>query len=105
MDCLTEKLNIVRLPLNVRFKVLIIMNITYFVCFDNLSSNFFLFVISLIQVNLASKSEAIPVCDYYCDTMYLLPYSTFTNLPPGYLLSSVAFQMLMGLPEFIFSYH
>ncbi|XVF02035.1 hypothetical protein REPUB_Repub04eG0141500 [Reevesia pubescens] len=24
----------------------------------------------------------IPCCDYYCDMMYLLPYSSFTNLPP-----------------------
>ncbi|CAN6558877.1 unnamed protein product [Malus baccata var. baccata] len=27
------------------------------------------------------KSKSIPVCNYYCDTKYLLPYSTFVNLP------------------------
>ncbi|NP_001280869.1 DNA (cytosine-5)-methyltransferase CMT3-like [Malus domestica] len=30
------------------------------------------------------KSKSIPVCNYYCDTKYLLPYSTFVNLQTGY---------------------
>nr|KYP61375.1 DNA (cytosine-5)-methyltransferase CMT3 [Cajanus cajan] len=48
LDCLVEKLNIARIPLN---------------------------------VDLDAKKETIPSCDYYCDTKYLLPYSTFVNLP------------------------
>ncbi|XP_048425983.1 DNA (cytosine-5)-methyltransferase CMT3 isoform X2 [Pyrus x bretschneideri] len=48
LDCLVEKLHIVRLTLNVDQDV---------------------------------KSKSIPVCNYYCDTKYLLPYSTFVNLP------------------------
>ncbi|CAJ1951655.1 unnamed protein product [Sphenostylis stenocarpa] len=48
LDCLVEKLNIARLPLN---------------------------------IDLDAKKETIPPCDYYCDTQYLLPYSTFVNLP------------------------
>ncbi|TKY44565.1 DNA (cytosine-5)-methyltransferase CMT3 [Spatholobus suberectus] len=48
LDCLVEKLNIARIPLN---------------------------------VDLDAKKETIPPCDYYCDTQYLLPYSTFVNLP------------------------
>ncbi|KAJ0020210.1 hypothetical protein Pint_31342 [Pistacia integerrima] len=34
------------------------------------------------QVDLEAKKLAIPTCDYYCDMLYLLPYSTFRNLPP-----------------------
>ncbi|OIW08926.1 hypothetical protein TanjilG_05902 [Lupinus angustifolius] len=49
LDCLLEKLNIYRLPLN---------------------------------VDLEAKKETIPTCNYYCDSLYLLPYSTFMNLPP-----------------------
>ncbi|XP_004513047.1 DNA (cytosine-5)-methyltransferase CMT3 isoform X2 [Cicer arietinum] len=48
LDCLVEKLNIARLPLNVNFD---------------------------------AKKKVIPPCDYYCDTLYLLPYSTFVKLP------------------------
>ncbi|XP_048327675.2 DNA (cytosine-5)-methyltransferase CMT3 isoform X2 [Ziziphus jujuba] len=48
LNCLIEKINIVRLPLN---------------------------------VDLDTKRKSIPACDYYCDTFYLLPYHTFTNLP------------------------
>ncbi|KAF3444432.1 hypothetical protein FNV43_RR14124 [Rhamnella rubrinervis] len=48
LDCLIEKLNIERVPLN---------------------------------VDLEAKRQSIPVCDYYCDALYLLPYSTFMNLP------------------------
>ncbi|KAK7245460.1 hypothetical protein RIF29_40306 [Crotalaria pallida] len=48
LDCLLEKLNIYRLPLN---------------------------------VDLEAKKETIPTCNYYCDTFYQLPYSTFINLP------------------------
>ncbi|CAL0332504.1 unnamed protein product [Lupinus luteus] len=49
LECLVEKLNIYRLPLN---------------------------------VDLEAKKETIPTCNYYCDALYLLPYSTFINLPP-----------------------
>ena len=38
-----------------------------------------------------AKKKTIPPCDYYCDTLYLLPYSTFVNLPSGYSLISVLF--------------
>ncbi|KAL2321334.1 hypothetical protein Fmac_030303 [Flemingia macrophylla] len=48
LDCLVQKLNIARIPLN---------------------------------LDLEAKKETIPSCDYYCDTKYLLPYSTFVNLP------------------------
>ncbi|KHN40382.1 DNA (cytosine-5)-methyltransferase 1 [Glycine soja] len=34
-----------------------------------------------LNVDLEAKKETIPPCDYYCDTQYLLPYSTFVNLP------------------------
>ncbi|GKV21739.1 hypothetical protein SLEP1_g31691 [Rubroshorea leprosula] len=34
-----------------------------------------------LNVDLKTKMEKIPACDYYCDTLYLLPYSTFVNLP------------------------
>ncbi|KAM2250908.1 hypothetical protein ACFX1S_005612 [Malus domestica] len=30
------------------------------------------------------KSKSIPVCNYFCDTKYLLPYSTFVNLRTRY---------------------
>ncbi|XP_052186610.1 DNA (cytosine-5)-methyltransferase CMT3 isoform X2 [Diospyros lotus] len=49
LNCLVEKLRIVRLPLN---------------------------------VNSSKKEEAKSNCDYFCDMVYLLPYSSFTNLPP-----------------------
>ncbi|KAK4280946.1 hypothetical protein QN277_012498 [Acacia crassicarpa] len=48
LDCLVEKLNIARVPLN---------------------------------LDLDAKKKLIPPCDYYCDMLYLLPYSTFVNLP------------------------
>ncbi|XP_027357407.1 DNA (cytosine-5)-methyltransferase CMT3 [Abrus precatorius] len=48
LDCLVEKLNIARIPLN---------------------------------VDSYAKKETLPACDYYCDTQYLLPYSTFVYLP------------------------
>ncbi|XP_048137358.1 DNA (cytosine-5)-methyltransferase CMT3-like isoform X2 [Rhodamnia argentea] len=34
-----------------------------------------------LDINLDAKRAAIPHCDYYCDTLYLLPYSTFKHLP------------------------
>ncbi|KAI4297431.1 hypothetical protein L6164_037323 [Bauhinia variegata] len=34
-----------------------------------------------LNVDLDAKKETIPPCNYYCDTLYLLPYSTFVNLP------------------------
>ncbi|KAJ8760000.1 hypothetical protein K2173_010856 [Erythroxylum novogranatense] len=49
LDCLLEKLKIVRLSLN---------------------------------EDLEKKKKAILSCNYYCDMQYLLPYSTFVNLPP-----------------------
>ncbi|XP_028051822.1 DNA (cytosine-5)-methyltransferase CMT3 isoform X1 [Camellia sinensis] len=49
LNCLVERLKIVRLPLN--------------------------------QVDLSVKDAAILNCDYYCDMMYLLPYSSFLSLP------------------------
>ncbi|KDP44326.1 hypothetical protein JCGZ_19193 [Jatropha curcas] len=48
LDCLVEKLNIAKLPLN---------------------------------VDLEAKEAAIKSCDYFCDMLYLLPYSTFVKLP------------------------
>ncbi|GMJ13672.1 chromomethylase 3 [Hibiscus trionum] len=35
-----------------------------------------------LNVDLEKKKKMIPSCDYYCDMLYLLPYSSFTNLPP-----------------------
>ncbi|XP_039011094.1 DNA (cytosine-5)-methyltransferase CMT3-like isoform X2 [Hibiscus syriacus] len=49
LDCLVEKLNIVKLSLN---------------------------------VDSEAKKKEIPSCDYYCDMLYKLEYSSFTNLPP-----------------------
>ncbi|KAM2691293.1 hypothetical protein EV2_005709 [Malus domestica] len=37
-----------------------------------------------LNVDQDVKSKSIPVCNYYCDTKYLLPYSTFVNLRAGY---------------------
>ncbi|XP_054820635.1 DNA (cytosine-5)-methyltransferase CMT3 isoform X1 [Prosopis cineraria] len=34
-----------------------------------------------LNMDLDAKMKLIPPCDYYCDTLYLLPYSTFVNLP------------------------
>ncbi|GLU19509.1 hypothetical protein SLE2022_357570 [Rubroshorea leprosula] len=34
-----------------------------------------------LNVDLKTKMAKIPVCDYYCDMLYLLPYSTFVSLP------------------------
>ncbi|KAL9324724.1 hypothetical protein ACSQ67_009581 [Phaseolus vulgaris] len=34
-----------------------------------------------LNMDLNVKKETIPPCDYYCDTQYLLPYSTFVSLP------------------------
>ncbi|KAK9273625.1 hypothetical protein L1049_018435 [Liquidambar formosana] len=34
-----------------------------------------------LDVDLDAKKASIPVCDYYYDMLYLLPYSTFTNVP------------------------
>ncbi|XVE56455.1 hypothetical protein DITRI_Ditri04bG0011200 [Diplodiscus trichospermus] len=35
-----------------------------------------------LNVDLEAKKKMIPSCDYYCDMLYLLPYSSFINLPP-----------------------
>ncbi|EOY32390.1 Chromomethylase 1, putative isoform 6, partial [Theobroma cacao] len=35
-----------------------------------------------LNVDLEAKKKMIPCCDYYCDMLYLLPYSSFINLPP-----------------------
>ncbi|XVF49453.1 hypothetical protein PTKIN_Ptkin04bG0013800 [Pterospermum kingtungense] len=37
-----------------------------------------------LNVDLEAKKKMIPCCDYYCDMLYLLPYSSFINLPPEY---------------------
>ncbi|XP_048425984.1 DNA (cytosine-5)-methyltransferase CMT3-like [Pyrus x bretschneideri] len=37
-----------------------------------------------LNVDQDAKSKSIPVCNYNCDTKYLLPYSTFVNLRTGY---------------------
>ena len=42
-------------------------------------------------MDLNVKKETIPPCDYYCDTQYLLPYSTFVSLPSGFILSIYIF--------------
>ncbi|WJX30184.1 DNA (cytosine-5-)-methyltransferase [Trifolium repens] len=34
-----------------------------------------------LNVDFDAKKEKIPPCDYYCDTLYLLPYTTFVKLP------------------------
>ncbi|XP_022737110.1 DNA (cytosine-5)-methyltransferase CMT3-like [Durio zibethinus] len=34
-----------------------------------------------LNVDLEAKKKMIPRCDYYCDMLYRLPYSSFTNLP------------------------
>ncbi|XP_031401787.1 DNA (cytosine-5)-methyltransferase CMT3 isoform X2 [Punica granatum] len=48
LDCLVQKLSIVKIPLN---------------------------------VDLEAKEATIPACDFYYDTHYILPYSTFKELP------------------------
>ncbi|XAR60439.1 DNA (cytosine-5-)-methyltransferase [Bertholletia excelsa] len=35
-----------------------------------------------LNMELSAKEAAISDSDYYCDMMYLLPYSSFVNLPP-----------------------
>ncbi|XP_021278105.1 DNA (cytosine-5)-methyltransferase CMT3-like isoform X2 [Herrania umbratica] len=35
-----------------------------------------------LNVDLEAKKKMIPCCDYYCDMLYLLPYSSFINLSP-----------------------
>lgn len=55
LDCLVEKLNIVKMPLN---------------------------------MDLEGKKAKILSCDYFCDMLYLLPYSTFVKLPPENLTAS-----------------
>lgn len=35
-----------------------------------------------LNVDLEAKNKEIPSCDYYCDMLYKLEYSSFTNLPP-----------------------
>ncbi|WJX38970.1 hypothetical protein P8452_26571 [Trifolium repens] len=35
----------------------------------------------LLMVDFDAKKEKIPPCDYYCDTLYLLPYTAFVKLP------------------------
>ncbi|XP_045822705.1 DNA (cytosine-5)-methyltransferase CMT3-like isoform X2 [Trifolium pratense] len=34
-----------------------------------------------LNVDFDAMKEVIPPCDYYCDTLYLLPYLTFVKLP------------------------
>ncbi|GAU22798.1 hypothetical protein TSUD_142380, partial [Trifolium subterraneum] len=34
-----------------------------------------------LTVDFDAKKEQIPPCDYYCDTLYLLPYTSFVKLP------------------------
>ncbi|CAN1351369.1 DNA (cytosine-5)-methyltransferase CMT1, partial [Linum perenne] len=34
-----------------------------------------------LQVRMVREISDIPICDYYCEAMYLLPYSTFIKLP------------------------
>ncbi|KAK2435599.1 DNA (cytosine-5)-methyltransferase CMT3 [Trifolium repens] len=33
-----------------------------------------------LSLDFDAKKEKIPPCDYYCDTLYLLPYTTFVKL-------------------------
>ncbi|XP_062171171.1 DNA (cytosine-5)-methyltransferase CMT3 [Alnus glutinosa] len=34
-----------------------------------------------LNIDLDSKRKSIQDCDYYCDMLYLLPYSTFVSIP------------------------
>lgn len=34
-----------------------------------------------LDLDLESKKQNIPDCDYFCDMLYLVPYSSFVNLP------------------------
>ncbi|WJX25975.1 DNA (cytosine-5-)-methyltransferase [Trifolium repens] len=36
-----------------------------------------------LNVDFDAMKEVIPPCDYYCDTLYLLPYCTFVKLLPS----------------------
>ncbi|KAH7560421.1 hypothetical protein JRO89_XS10G0013600 [Xanthoceras sorbifolium] len=38
--------------------------------------------IARVPLKVGSEAVEIPKCDFYCDMMYLLPYSTFIKLPP-----------------------
>nr|XP_017178402.1 DNA (cytosine-5)-methyltransferase CMT3-like [Malus domestica] len=40
------------------------------------------------RVDQDVKSKSILACNYYCDTKYLLPYSTFVNLRTGVVFLS-----------------
>ncbi|KAM5553603.1 DNA (cytosine-5)-methyltransferase CMT3-like [Rosa sericea] len=42
-----------------------------------------------LDVDFDGKSKLIPECDYYCDTKYLLPYSSFVNLPAEIVLAGI----------------
>nr|ASL68818.1 DNA (cytosine-5)-methyltransferase chromomethylase [Litchi chinensis] len=38
--------------------------------------------IARVPLKVGLEADEIPKCDFYCDMMYLLPYSTFTKLLP-----------------------
>ncbi|KAF2286276.1 hypothetical protein GH714_013067 [Hevea brasiliensis] len=38
--------------------------------------------LNIVKVDLEGKKAKISSCDYFCDMLYLLPYSTFVKLPP-----------------------
>ncbi|KAI4340573.1 hypothetical protein MLD38_025394 [Melastoma candidum] len=42
-----------------------------------------------LNASAEEKQTKLHGCDYYCDTMYLLPYSTFKNLPSGCEIDSL----------------
>ncbi|CAN1351359.1 DNA (cytosine-5)-methyltransferase CMT1, partial [Linum perenne] len=37
--------------------------------------------IAMLRLQMVREISDIPICDYYCEAMYLLPYSTFIKLP------------------------
>lgn len=51
-----------------------------------------------------AMKETIPPCDYYCDTLYLLPYSTFVKLPSGFIFPMDLSLLLWFLIINCFSY-
>ena len=40
-----------------------------------------LFACFLFQMAMDKKKTRLPACDFYCDMLYLLPYSSFVKLP------------------------
>ncbi|KAK2992153.1 hypothetical protein RJ640_002798 [Escallonia rubra] len=74
LDCLIEKLKIVRMPLEVRMSLLHGNNPSFL---RLLKKRFF------HQADFATKQAALSNAEFYCDMQYLVLYSSFLRFPPG----------------------